>query len=96
MINSVINEGYKGLQQSQRELERAAHDIASFNVQPGDSQAAEDQAVLPVEETEEGARESNIAEPLVELRRQELLFNANAKVISTAADTLGSLLDVKS
>jgi flagellar hook-associated protein FlgK len=37
----------------------------------------------------------DVIEPLINLRRQEQLFNANAQVVKTADETLGSLLDVK-
>lgn len=97
MINSVLHEGLKGMQNSQKEMQRAAHDIANFNVGPVDSgKNAEDQAVLPVGETEKPGNTSSIAAPLVELRRQELVFTANAKVVSVADKTLGSILDVES
>jgi len=100
MINTVLNEGVKGMLNSQKEMMKAAHDIANLNVRGQEEISAgnneEDQALLPVDEAGETARVGNIAEPIVELRRQELVFTANAKVVATAADTLGSLLDVKS
>lgn len=99
MINSVLNEGAKGMQNSQKEMAKAAHDIAQLNIRPEDVSAvknAEDRAILPVGQAEESSRSGNIAEPLIELRRQELVFTANAKVVSIASDTLGSLLDVRS
>jgi len=99
MINSVLNEGIKGMQTSSREMQKAAHEIAHFNVRedsPVGSNTAEDQAILPVERTKEPGNLGNIAEPIVELKRQELMFTASAKIIKVADDTLGSLLDVRS
>lgn len=99
MINSALNEGVKGMQNSQREMLKSAQDIAHFNVRQEDSVGltqAEDQAILPVNKTDEPGSVGDIAEPIVELRRQELLFTASAKVVSVADDALGSLLDVKS
>ena len=99
MINSVLNEGIKGMQGSQREMLKSAQDIASQNIRTeggSNPENGEDQVVPPVNAAEESGRVGNIAEPLIELRRQELLFTASAKVVSTADDVIGSLLDVKS
>ena len=41
------------------------------------------------------ASQQDLAENLVNLKVQQNLFDANAKVVKTANDTLGSLLDVK-
>ncbi|WP_041324815.1 hypothetical protein [Saccharophagus degradans] len=99
MIHSVLNEGVKGMQASQREMQKAAHEIASTNI-PASTQAAPqnpaDAAIPPVSEPPKSGRVGNIAEPIVELKRQELLFTASAAVVSTANKTIGSLLDVKS
>lgn len=100
MINSVLNEGVRGMQTSAREMQKAAHEIANFNVREDNSsvgsQAPEDQAILPVGRSEEPANTGNIAEPIIELKRQELLFTASAKIVKVADDALGSLLDVRS
>lgn len=105
MISSVIHEGAKGLQHSQRELTRAASEIARSNIRPdtapkdNSSLSEAEQSVStplsPVEESSQSDAKQGIAEPLIELRRQEQLFDASAKVISTADDTLGSLLDIQ-
>jgi hypothetical protein len=98
MVNSVINEGARGLQNSQRELLRNANEIvragntgADDQVVPGDSQAIS--SIQPVQDPAQSQRSGDISEPLVELKRQELLFNASAKVVSTGDKALGSLLD---
>ena len=105
MINSVLNEGVKGMQTSAREMHKAAQDIAHFNVREDNNDAqksavgsttAEDQAILPVNQTEESASPGKFAEPLVELKRQELVFTASAQIIKTADDALGSILDLRS
>ena len=41
------------------------------------------------------ASQQDLAENMVNLKVQQNLFDANAKVVKTANDTLGSLLDVK-
>lgn len=98
MINSVLNEGLRGMQHSQREMHKSAHEIAHANVRQDASveQNPEDAAIPPVYEPQKSGSTGDIAEPLIELRRQELLFTASARVVSVADDTLGSLLDVRS
>lgn len=98
MVGSVLSEGARGLQNSQRELTRVASDIARAGVRsdaPETSVAREDVAspLAPVEEPAQSERQGNLSESLVELRRQELVFNASAEVVSTASEALGSLLD---
>ena len=101
MISSVLNEGLRGLQHSQREMAKSAHEIAQFNVRDDNLEASslqnpEDVLIEPVNRPEQNANSGDIAEPIIELKRQELLFTASAKVVSVADQTLGSLLDVKS
>jgi len=94
MVNSVINEGARGLQNSQRELLRNASEIArGGEVSQAPISRNEGSSIAPVEETASSGRSGNISEPLIELRRQELLFNASAKVVATGDQTIGSLLD---
>lgn len=98
MVNSVLNEGVRGLQNSQRELLRNANEIVRATTTGSDNPVAPDaptdnSPISPIQDAAESRRTDNIAEPLVELRRQELLFNASAKVVSTADETVGRLLD---
>lgn len=37
----------------------------------------------------------DIAEPLLNIQQQQHIFDASAKVVSTASDMLGTLLDIK-
>ena len=37
----------------------------------------------------------DITEPLIEMKLQQHVFDASAKVVQVADDTLGSLLDIK-
>ena len=100
MVNSVINEGSRGLQLAQREIARSANEIARTNVnevsQADNVTDADATALSPVDASQELASQRDISEPLVELRRQEQIFNANAKVVSIANETIGSLIDVRS
>ncbi|UTA47539.1 hypothetical protein L1F30_15465 [Simiduia sp. 21SJ11W-1] len=93
---SVLNQGLQGLQKSQQEIQRSANDIAQagLDTQPATAQPASAQ---PAEagSQQQVAPSQDVIEPLINLRRQEQLFNANAQVVKTADETLGSLLDVK-
>ena len=99
MVNSILNEGVRGLQNSQRDLTRAASDIARAGVNTeantSEVEANRSTALQPLQETAETERQQNISEPLVELRRQELLFNASAEVVSAADQALGNILDTQ-
>ncbi len=98
MVNSVINEGARGLQNSQRELLRSANEIVKAGTTGSENAVASDNraetsTISPLKDVDESNRSGDISEPLTELRRQELLFNASAKVVSTGDEALGSLLD---
>lgn len=97
MISSVLNEGVRGLQNSQRDLARAATDIARAGVRPEatlpETERDVPTALAPIEESAETERPQDISESLIELRRQEVLFNASAEVVSAADQTIGNLLD---
>lgn len=101
MISSVLNEGARGLQNSQREMLKSASEISRANIrpeQPPEPELAtnEPTTFAPVSEPNESEPSGSLAEPLVELRRQEQVFNASASVVSVASDTLGSLIDIQS
>lgn len=98
MVGSVLNEGLRGMQLSQREMQKSAHEISRANI-PEETQqesVSNPQTVLqPVTEVKESSKK-DIGESLIEMRRQEQIFNASAKVVSVANKTLGSLIDVES
>lgn len=76
-IGSVLNTGVNGMQRSSAEMQKSAHEIASFgtsNLEP----------------------EGTLAEPVVNMQFEQLIFEASAKVVSTASETLGTLIDIKS
>lgn len=99
MVGAVFNEGVRGLQTSQREIQRSANDIARANtsLEPQEQLNREEPTSFqPLQESQESEPRRGIEESLIEMRRQEQIFNANAEVISVANDTLGSLIDVQS
>ncbi len=82
MIESVLQTGLTGLQNSQQQINRAATELTYGGV--ANTGGAVDASAPPF----------NATASLVELKQGEQLFNASAKVISTADTTLGTLLDV--
>lgn len=77
VIGSVLNTGVNGMQRSSAEMQKSAHEIASFG-------------------TIDAEPEATLAEPVVNMKFEQLIFEASAKVVSTANETLGTLIDIKS
>ena len=75
---SLLQQGLTGIQQSSAQLTQAANTIAGANT--GQDQPLDVQR--------------DITEPLIQQREQALVFDASAKVVKTADDMLGVLLDV--
>lgn len=78
MINSVLNAGVQGMQQSQRQINQSASEIAKVST----SQAPLNTA-------------SELTEPLINMKLEQNVFDASAKVVSSADAMLGVLLDTK-
>ena len=79
-IGSLLNIGLQGYQQATNQANQAAQNIASQSV----TNAAE--ADLDT---------ADLTESLVDLKTAEISAKANVRVIETASDLIGSLLDVK-
>lgn len=98
MINSVANEGLRGLQVASRELQKSSQDIANLSLPKTantNPQNPQDVTLPPVNDTNKAENVGNIAEPVIELKRQEVLFSSAAKVVSVANENIGTLLDIK-
>lgn len=91
---SVLNTGLQGMQKAQREIVGSAQQIAELNIQP-ETQASDPAQAQQAPRDQQVAETQDVVEPLVNLKRQEQLFNASAQIVKTADETLGSLLDVK-
>ncbi len=78
-INSVLNTGIQGFQQATERANQAAQDIAGQQVT--DSKV-------------DSVNSKDLTTSIVELKQAEIGAKANAKVIQTASDVVGSLLDV--
>ncbi|TAA46058.1 flagellar biosynthesis protein FlgE [Corallincola spongiicola] len=82
-IPSAVNSGVEGLRRAEQSVAETANNIAT-------------QVVTPESEGEEvlGAEQAlSLSEELVNLRVQEFTAKANAQVIQTADEVIGSLLD---
>lgn len=74
---SLIHQGLIGMQRSQAEMTRSAEQIASAAVAP---------AGAPM-----GTQD--LVEPLLNLRIQQSIFDSSARVVQTADEMLGRLID---
>jgi flagellar hook-associated protein FlgK len=86
------------MQKSQQEMHRSANDIARVNIDPAAQSPGADPttgAGQTQSSNQKVEASQDVIEPLINLKRQEQLFNASAQIVKTADQTLGSLLDVK-
>lgn len=80
-VNTVLQTGIQGIQRGQEELQKAASEI----VNAGAVNATEGQA--------NNSQSSSVIEPIVDLKLYEQTVEASAKVVETADEVLGTLLD---
>lgn len=113
LINSAMNEGLAGMQQSQKKMLQAAQDIVRAGV-PTDASVpnptgrlapqtnagtaapdlnANNTVAATASSAKSGVASDDLVGPLVEQKRQQLLFDASANVVKAANDTLGRLID---
>jgi len=82
MIKPAMQNALSGMHTAHQGMTQSATDIARLNVQTRDAGA-----VINNELT-------GLANPLVELRMNQMLFDASASVVGTTDAMIGSLLDV--
>lgn len=110
-MNSIIQAGQFGLQQSYQRINQAAHNIASaptvaesspvtngasLNTSEGGALAPSTSSKVPLESAEKSQvvqQSSSIEEGVLELRRQQQVFTASARVVSVGQEMVGTLLD---
>ena len=78
-INNILNTGVQGFQDASARANQAAQDIASQNV---------------TNASENSIDQTDLTSSLVDLKVAEFDAKANLKVIQTASDLVGSLLDI--
>ncbi|MDP2127247.1 MAG: hypothetical protein Q8K97_07695 [Pseudohongiella sp.] len=86
MSNVTFNTGLYGMNLASQGLAQSAQQITLAGVRGNDGGADTNAAITG---------SSNTAEPLVNLKTNLQLFNASAKVVDTADNMLGNLLDVR-
>lgn len=118
LINSAMNEGLAGMQQSQKKMLHAAQQIARAGL-PTDANVINPNATGTAPRTNAGAAvddltaantveavgsdtrssspytadSGDVVGALIEQKQQQLVFDASARVVGTASQTLGRLID---
>ncbi|MFN3770935.1 MAG: hypothetical protein ACK4TD_21400 [Ectopseudomonas guguanensis] len=96
---NAFNSGLNGIQAGQRRVEQAAVEIASNSVSQPAQQPASQQtpAQNQVNQAPRAAEQTrpDLAESLVALRVGENEVRANARVVETADEMLGTLIDTR-
>lgn len=82
MISSTMQQGLAGMQTAYQGMTRSATDIARFNTQTQDAGAGINAEI------------SGFAQPLLELRMNQTLFDASANVVRASDTMVGTLLDI--
>ncbi|PUA27351.1 MAG: hypothetical protein B0W54_12235 [Cellvibrio sp. 79] len=82
-VGSVVNQGLIGMQRSQVSMTQSAQQIA----QAGTTQRAD--------APQSNSQSQDLAEALVNLKAQTQVFDSSARVVKTADETIGTLLDVR-
>lgn len=106
-MNSIIQSGQLGITQSYQRINEAAQNIASGSVSSNDKSNATtpfatDSAVAsaapvapntPADKPQVVQPSASLEESVLELRRQQQVFNASANVVSVGQELVGTLLD---
>ncbi len=95
-LNALMNTGAQGMLQSQRQMTQAASDIAQVGatVTPSTVTAPNPpQGAASVYGA--GEPKQSLVEPLIDIKVEQTVFDASAKVVSVADQAIGSLLDTK-
>lgn len=82
-VGSVVNQGLIGMQKSQASMLQSAQQVA----QMGTTQRNE-AATQP-------GQSQDLASAMVNMKVQAQVFDSSAKVVKTADETIGTLLDVR-
>jgi hypothetical protein len=90
-LGSVVNQGLIGMQKSQSSMAQSAQQIA----QAGIPQVASTQNTSTQNTSTQYAQPQDLAEPLINLKIQSQVFDSSARVIKSADETIGTLLDIR-
>jgi len=86
--NNALNIGLQGFQDAQSRVAAAAQEIASHSVKDPSITANSSSNSTSI-------NQNDLTTSLVDLKVAELDAKANVKVIQTASDLIGSLLDIR-
>jgi flagellar basal body rod protein FlgG len=88
-VNPMLNSGVVGITQGMKALQGVAQDIAQLNVNADTSTTAGQGHCAPMSDVED------VAQAMVDLKLYQREVQAAAKVIETADEVVGFLLDVR-
>ena len=88
-VNPMLSSGVNGMQIGLNGLQNVAHETAAFNAKPDPADA--DAEVAPVS----GPGLDEMADSIVDLKVYQRQVEASAKVVQTADEVIGFLLDVR-
>lgn len=89
-VGGAMNAGLAGIQQGQQKLTQAAQEVASS----GSGSVQTDRPVQPNQAATQ-TRKPDLADSLMDQKEGQRQVEASAKVVDTANQTLGSLVDIK-
>lgn len=93
MIGSVLNTGLEGVQKGMTGLHQTAQNIASKTTQVTSAPQSGQSPATVQAATVQAATDSSLAESMVEMRLYEATTQASAKVVKTADEMIGTLID---
>nr|WP_324258627.1 hypothetical protein [Cellvibrio fontiphilus] len=82
-VGSVVNQGLIGMQKSQASMLQSAQQVAQMNTTPRSDTVAQ------------SGQSQDLASAMVNMKVQAQVFDSSAKVVKTADETIGTLLDVR-
>ena len=96
--SNAFNSGLNAMRAGQQRMDQAASEIARSAVAPqGEAQGSPAQALPPAQPSQAAERVDNqaLAESLVELKSARNDVEAGARVVATADEMLGTLVDTR-
>ncbi len=84
-VGSMVNQGLIGMQRSQTEMTRSAEQIAQASAMPA----------VPEAPGGDTPRSLNVVEPMLNIQAQQQVFDSSARVVETADEALGQLIDLR-
>ena len=94
-IQSAFASGVQGYQRAEQGVREASLEIARQPVAQQEMQAAAEGELAAAEQAQPASQSQPVTEAMVQLRMEERNAQANAKVIETADQVVGSLIDTR-